>query len=255
VAHDKLPEKGTLLAAPKRLGWFGRPSDPSTTRRTKMNVHSIRLIANEVAKTIPIVCCAALLMGGTASASGDPKAGGLNPSTLITKVSKDKQTTLGLYVTAAQAYEKWKAAPDKVKLIDVRTPEEYAFVGHPEMALNIPYAFVNYQRKNGKTEYGPRLNSEFVAEVKKFTKPGDTLLVMCRSGGRSAKAVDLLAAAGIKNAYSVIDGVEGDKVTDPDSVFFGKRMKNGWKNTAPWVYDIDPEKLILGEGAAKQTAK
>jgi len=123
------------------------------------------------------------------------------------------------------------------------------------MALNIPYAFVNYQRKNGKTEYGPRLNSEFVAEVKKFTKPGDTLLVMCRSGGRSAKAVDLLAAAGIKNAYSVIDGVEGDKVTDPDSVFFGKRMKNGWKNTAPWVYDIDPEKLILGEGAAKQTAK
>ena len=38
-----------------------------------------------------------------------------------------------LYVTAAQAYEIWKAAPDKVKVIDVRTPEEYAFVGHPEM--------------------------------------------------------------------------------------------------------------------------
>ena len=44
---------------------------------------------------------------------------------------KMKQTTLGLYVTAAQSYEMWKAAPDKVKIIDVRTPEEFAFVGHP----------------------------------------------------------------------------------------------------------------------------
>ena len=35
---------------------------------------------------------------------------------------------LGLYVTAKEAYEKWQAAPDKVKIIDVRTPEEYLFV-------------------------------------------------------------------------------------------------------------------------------
>jgi hypothetical protein len=47
------------------------------------------------------------------------------------QLSKGKQTTLGLYVTGAEAYEQWKAAPDKVKVIDVRTPEEYAFVGHP----------------------------------------------------------------------------------------------------------------------------
>ena len=67
---------------------------------------------------------------------------------------KAKQTTLGLYVTAAQAYEMWKAAPDKVKVIDVRTPEEFAFVGHPAMALNIPLAFVTYQSKGGKFEYG-----------------------------------------------------------------------------------------------------
>jgi hypothetical protein len=69
------------------------------------------------------------------------------------QLPEGKQTTLGLYVTAAQAYERWKAAPDKVKVIDVRTPEEYAFVGHPEMAWNIPLAFVTYGRKDGKTEY------------------------------------------------------------------------------------------------------
>jgi hypothetical protein len=61
-------------------------------------------------------------------------------------VPKEKQTTLGLYVTAAQAYEMCKAAPDKVKVIDV----QYAFIGHPRNALNIPLAFVTYQRKDGK---------------------------------------------------------------------------------------------------------
>ena len=78
------------------------------------------------------------------------------------KLPKMKQTTLGLYVTAAQAYEMWKAAPDKVKIIDVRTPEEFAFVGHPEMAWNVPMAFVTYERKGGKFTYGPKMNKAFV---------------------------------------------------------------------------------------------
>ena len=166
---------------------------------------------------------------------------------------KGKQTTLGLYVTAAQAYEKWKSAPDEVKVIDVRTPEEYAFIGHPEKAWNIPFAFVTYQRKDGKTEFGPKMNPDFVAEVTRIAGPNDTLLLMCRSGDRSAMAVNKLAAAGFTNVYTIIDGFEGDKVTDPESVFYGKRMRNGWKNSAPWVYDIDPEKIILEEYASKQT--
>ncbi len=43
-----------------------------------------------------------------------------------------KQTSLGLYVTAQQGYEMWKVDPKHVKIIDVRTPEEYAFIGHPD---------------------------------------------------------------------------------------------------------------------------
>ena len=163
-----------------------------------------------------------------------------------------KQTTLGLYLTAAQAYEKLKTAPDKVTLIDVRTPEEYAFVGHPEMAWNVPFAFVTYQRKNGITEYGPKMNPDFVAEVRKLAGPTNIVLLICRSGDRSAKAVDMLAAAGLKNVFTITDGFEGDKVKDPESVFHGKRMRNGWKNSVPWVYDIDPEKIILEEYASKQ---
>ncbi len=194
---------------------------------------------------------AAIYFSATASAVGAEKA---KPASTAAdyQLPERKQTTLGLYMTAAQAYEKWKAAPDKVKIIDVRTPEEYAFIGHPEMAWDIPFAFVTYQRKEGKTEYGPKMNPDFVAEVKKIAGLTDTLLVICRSGDRSARAVDMLAAAGFNNAYTIVDGFEGDKVTDPESVFFGKRMKNGWKNSAPWVYDIDPEKIILEEYASKQ---
>ena len=76
--------------------------------------------------------------------------------------------------------------------------------------------------------------------------PDDTLMVMCRSGGRSAIAVNLLAQAGFRNVYQIIDGMEGDSVDDPDSVFQGQRLVNGWKNSGlPWTYKIDPARLVL----------
>ncbi len=51
----------------------------------------------------------------------------------------------------------------------------------------------------------------------------DTLLVMCRSGGRSAMSINLLAEAGFKNVFNIIDGMEGDLVKDPESGLQGKR--------------------------------
>jgi rhodanese-related sulfurtransferase len=203
-------------------------------------------LKKKIRASVSLILVAAVLFAAAASIVG---AENEKPASVAanSRLPKGKQTTLGLYVTAAQAYEKWKSAPDKVKIIDVRTPEEFAFVGHPEMAWNIPVAFVTYHRKGGKFEYAVKPNPHFVADVKKIAQPADTLLVTCRSGGRSALAVNMLAAAGFKNAYNIIDGVEGDLVTDRDSVFFGKRLKNGWKNSAPWVYDFDPEKIIIEE--------
>ncbi len=55
------------------------------------------------------------------------------------------RTKLDLYVTPAEAYERWAADRDHVKVLDVRTPEEYAFVGHPEMAMNIPFVMHTYE--------------------------------------------------------------------------------------------------------------
>ena len=54
-------------------------------------------------------------------------------------VPEKKQTALGLYVTSLEAYEMWKADPDSVTIVDVRTPEEYIFVGHAPMARNVPH--------------------------------------------------------------------------------------------------------------------
>ena len=200
------------------------------------------------------ILIAGIVFAATASIVG-AQTGEPTSVVAVHQLPEGKQTTLGLYVTAEEAYEMWQAAPDQVKIIDVRTPEEYALIGHAEMAWNVPLGFITYQRTDGRFEHGAKMNPDFVAEVKSLAQPTDAVLLMCRSGGRSAMAVNQLAAAGFTNVYNITDGMEGDKVTDPDSVFVGKRMKNGWKNWGlPWVYGIDPDKILIEEGTSKQTA-
>ena len=161
---------------------------------------------------------------------------------------KEKQTNLGLYLTAKEAYEKWKAGAAKVTILDVRTPEEYLFVGHPTMAWKIPVAAQSYEWDAGKEQFPMTLLADFVARVQRVAKPDDTILVMCRSGGRSAIAVNLLAKAGFKNVYNIVDGMEGDVVERPDSVFHGQRLVNGWKNAGcPWTYKLTPDRMLLLE--------
>jgi rhodanese-related sulfurtransferase len=161
-------------------------------------------------------------------------------------VPEKKQTSLGLYVTAQKAYEMWKTEPKRVNILDVRTPEEYVFVGHAEKARNIPLVFVKHQWDVDNNEFVVEPNPDFISRVKGLFARTNTLLVMCRSGARSAKAVDALAKAGFANVYNIIDGMEGDKVDDPGTVNHGKRMKNGWKNSgAPWTYEVNPELIGL----------
>lgn len=161
-------------------------------------------------------------------------------------ILEKKQTKLGLYVTAKQAYEMWQADPERVKILDVRTPEEYYFVGHAAMARNIPVGFVTYQWNADKKEPVFVPGADFISSIKSLYSVDDRLLLICRSGGRSALAVNALAQAGFENVYNIIDGMEGDLLKDPDSVYDGKRMMNGWKNSGlPWTYDVKPELLWI----------
>ena len=152
-----------------------------------------------------------------------------------------KKTTLGLYADSRQAYTMWRNDPVQVAIIDCRTPEEYVYVGHAAMAVNIPSKLMTHEFDTQKKSYKMVENPDFVAAVKKLFKKEQTLLIMCRSGSRSARSVDMLAQAGYTNVYSITDGFEGDKVKDENSYFNGQRMVNGWKNSGnPWTYACDP---------------
>jgi rhodanese-related sulfurtransferase len=165
-----------------------------------------------------------------------------------TDLTEAKQTVLGLYVTAKEACEKWKAEPEKVMIIDVRTPEEYLFVGHPTMAWKIPLAVQLYEWDADKGQFPMKPLPDFVDRVKEVAKPDDTLMVMCRSGGRSAMAVNALAKAGFKQVHNIIDGMEGDANGDSDSVAKAQPLTDGWKNSGcPWTKKLTPDRMVLPE--------
>lgn len=155
-----------------------------------------------------------------------------------------KQTKLGKYATATEAYAMWRAAPGAVFIVDIRTPEEYDYLGHPEMAPNIPSMLWTGIFDAKKKAFPLAENPHFVELMKQRYKPGDTLVLMCRSGHRSVAAANKLAEAGFTNVYSMVDGYEGDKIADKASPGFGKRLQDGWRNMKlPWTTDLD-EKLV-----------
>ena len=131
------------------------------------------------------------------------------------QVPEKKQTTLGHYVTAEEAYAMWKNEPGMVHILDVRTPEEYVFVGHAEMARNIPLLFVKHEWNPETSQFVVEPNPDFIAEAKRQFKPTDTILVMCRSGDRSAMAVNALAKAGFVNVYNISMAWKGTWWTIP----------------------------------------
>ncbi|MGJ8673924.1 rhodanese-like domain-containing protein [Rubritalea sp.] len=154
---------------------------------------------------------------------------------------KGKQTALGLYVTADEAFKMWQADPEKVIILDVRTPEEFLFVGYPTMAWKIPVIAQTYEWDAEKSQFPMKMLPDFVSRVSEVAQPGDLILATCRSGGRSAIACNLLAKAGFTNVYSIVDGIEGDSNGSSEST-----PQGGWKNSdCPWTKKLTPERMLL----------
>ncbi len=164
-------------------------------------------------------------------------------------LAEKKQTALGFYLTAEEAHQ-MKMEQSDALFIDVRTRAEVAFLGMPSSAdANIPYVladdFSTWSDKK-KTFKFPA-NSEFQMAVDnlvaaKGLKKDSKIIVMCRSGSRSAKAANLLAKTGYTNVYTVVDGYEGDKAKEGNHK--GQRVVNGWKNAGlPWSYKLDKQKM------------
>ncbi len=163
---------------------------------------------------------------------------------------KKHQTKLDLYLSAKEVPEFIEKNKDKVVFIDVRTPAEIEYVGHTNMMdKNVPLHFKDFSKWNEKKKrYADEpFNDNFEKDVeevvkkKGLTKEDAKVILMCRSGSRSAYATNLLADQGFKQVYTVIDGFEGgkDKKT-------GHRTKNGWKNAGnPWTYKNIKEKMYF----------
>ncbi len=158
--------------------------------------------------------------------------------------SKNKQTVVGLYVDAKGAYK--MVTEKKAVLIDVRTPEEFQVIGNTGLAPNIPYKLFTRKWSDKKSKFNKALNPRFVDAVKAKFKPDQTLLIICRSGSRSAAGANDLAKAGYKQVYNVVDGFEGGKLKDGPNK--GWRLKDGWKNAKlPWTYKMKKENAWMPE--------
>ncbi len=135
-------------------------------------------------------------------------------------------------VDSRESFEMVMKSPEDTFIIDVRTRAEYEFVGHPDTAngvANIPYKFYPSWE----------LNVDFVSKVAERYKPGDTLILICRSGKRAEDAARLLlgsgstSGAGFKAVYYMTDSFEGPKDAR------GLRTVSGWKvNGLPFTYEM-----------------
>jgi rhodanese-related sulfurtransferase len=166
------------------------------------------------------------------------------------KLSGEKITKLGLYIESSEVPTFLeKHGKDKVLFLDLRTPEEMLFVGAPDGIDGlVPFGIMYYDKwDEKKSTYVRNPNPDFLSQFElramdKGTEKTDPILLICRSGDRSALGANFLARHGYTNVWSVVDGFEGDMAkTGPNK---GKRAVNGWKNSGlPWSYQLDKAKV------------
>jgi len=160
-------------------------------------------------------------------------------------VPPNKRTVAGRYLDAREAYRMKQELGPRAYFVDVRTRYETVYVGLPTVAdANIPYVEhpddAPWDDKAGRfkldvnSDFGPELARRLQAAGLGKDAP---VILICRSGDRSARAANLLSQLGYMSVYSVIDGFEGDVAPSGDRK--GQRVLNGWKNAGlPWNYEL-----------------
>jgi len=168
------------------------------------------------------------------------------------KLPGKKQTDFKLYLTAKEANSMVSKNAKDTLFLDIRTRAEVNFLGMPSNAdANIPYftpdSWENFDAKKKVFKLAP--NSNFLTAVEerlseKGLNKNSPIVLMCRSGSRSAKAANLMKKAGYTKVYTVVDGYEGDKSKSGPTK--GQRAVNGWKNGGlPWSYKLDSNKMYM----------
>ena len=121
---------------------------------------------------------------------------------------------------------------DGAFILDVRTPQEWNWVGHPGenklgdgaelegYVLNVAYKVYHEGYSKGDVLI---VNTQFVKDVKRLLDKDAAIITMCRSGKRSVYAAEALEDAGFTDVYNMLTGFEGAK----DDA--GYRTESGWK--------------------------
>jgi len=99
--------------------------------------------------------------------------------------------------------------------LDVRTVPEFA-AGHAVGAINVPVAIMNPAM--GRME----LNAEFVRVVEANITRETSVIVGCKSGQRSAAAIEILQQVGYSQLTNLAGGFGG--IHDPS----GQVLQEGW---------------------------
>jgi rhodanese-related sulfurtransferase len=108
-------------------------------------------------------------------------------------------------------------------LVDVRTAEERKFVGQVPDSVHVAWATGTALTRN------PRFARELEAKVGK----GQVVLLLCRSGKRSALAAEAAAKAGFTQVFNVLEGFEGELDSAQQ-----RGRQDGWRfRNLPWTQD------------------
>ena len=108
-------------------------------------------------------------------------------------------------------------------LVDVRTTEERKFVGHVPGSQHVAWA----------TGTALTRNPRFVRELEVKVGKQSTILLLCRSGKRSALAAQAAATAGFTRVFNILEGFEGEIDGHKQ-----RGAKDGWRfHQLPWVQD------------------
>ena len=163
----------------------------------------------------------------------------LTSSVAEDEVPEKKRTSLGLYLNVQDAAAALEADPSIV-FIDVRDPVEATLVGHPDpVDAFVPLQTITHEFNAEKGVYKSAPNPTFLVDVasvleREGKSMGDAILITCRGGSVTAKAVNALSEAGYTNVWALYEGFEGG--LDPET---DHRTVDGWKNAGlPWSYKI-----------------
>ncbi|MFT4067797.1 rhodanese-like domain-containing protein [Paraburkholderia sp.] len=147
------------------------------------------------------------------------------PIHAVLGTARDKAATAGLtYPGGVTPQDAWAlCSSGEAVLVDVRTSEERKFVGYVPDSVHVPWA----------TGTSLTRNPRFVRELEAKTGKDAVVLLLCRSGNRSALAAEAATKAGFTQVFNVLEGFEGDLNSGRH-----RGTLNGWRfHDLPWVQD------------------